>query len=586
MPIVNAVSWRIGGQQGEGIDSTGDIFSKACARLGLHLYTFRNFSSRIRGGLTYTDVRVSERPISARPDTIDIVVALGQEVVDASLADMTDGGILIYDSDAFTPALPESFGKTIHTLGVPLTKTAESAGNKIMKNMVALGASAQILKMDVQVFYDFVEERFGKKGQKIVDMNKAVIKAGAEHVAANFPREHSWILERRPLPATGRRLVINGSSATAFGALVGGCRFMAAYPITPATDVMEWIIDHVDEYGGFVLQAEDEIAAIHACIGAGYTGVRAMTSTSGPGLSLMTEAVGLAGSAEIPVVIVDVMRPGPSTGLPTKHSQSDLLFAIHGGHDEFPRIVVSPSTTEEAFTLIQEAFNAAEQYQCPVFFLLDQDLSIAQQALDAIPLGAVKINRGKLVKPEDVANLAEGAYHRYQFTDDGVSPRAIPGTPNALFNSTGSEHQEGGFVTENRANRTKMMLKRARKLETYMKNQKNGHHALGDASARIGVITWGSTRGPVEEALGRLGKDGVKTKTLVLTQLWPFPKKVVADFLASVDTAFVVEANFSGQLATLIQQEIGGHDKIRRVNKWDGTPFRPVEIVDKLNEVI
>lgn len=580
--IVNDVAWRIGGQSGEGIDSTGNIFALACARYGLHLYTFRSFPSRIRGGLTFYETRVAAQPRRCRPDKVDYVVALGQEVIDASVEELVDGAVLIYDSDAFTPDVGGVPVK-LNTYPVPMTKIAEASGNKIMKNMVALGASAWLLEMDLGIFYEFVEERFGKKGQKIVDMNKAVLKAGYDHMATNFEKHDPYVLHRIPIPK--RRQMVQGASAVGFGALVGGCRFLAAYPITPATDVMEWMIDHVDEYGGHVVQAEDEICAANMVLGAGWAGTRAMTSTSGPGFSLMAEAISLATAAEIPAVFVDVMRPGPSTGLPTKHEQCDLMYAVYAGHGEGPRIVVSPSSIEEAFEMAGEAFNLAEEYQCPVFFLIDQDLSISSQTLEKdLDPKRIEIRRGKLMKPEELLAMAPESYKRYAFTDDGVSPRALAGMPNGLSLSTGTEHNDRGTVTESKKNRIRMMDKRFRKLDTFQKDQAGkGFHVTGESSAKVGVITWGSVRWPVEEALPRVGAP---VKTMVVTHMWPLPEAAIADFLKSVDVCVVVEQNKTGQLASLIRQTVGGHDKIRSVNKYDGTPMKPKELADALVDVI
>ncbi|MHB8584401.1 MAG: 2-oxoacid:acceptor oxidoreductase subunit alpha [Thermoplasmatota archaeon] len=595
----NEVTWRIGGQQGEGIDSTSDIFAKALARKGVHVHVYRNFSSRIRGGLTWSDVRISEARRGTRADSVNLVVALGQDVVDASLEILSDPGIIVYDSDSFKPELATKPTKDIRFVGVPMTKIAEEKGSKIMKNMVALGASARLLGVDKTVFYEFVEERFAKKGEKVISMNKAVIDAA--YLAAESELggvEAPWTIQTRPLPSTGRRLMINGNDAAAYGALVAGCRFVAGYPITPATDLLEWFIDHVDEYGGVVVQAEDELSAINMCLGAGYAGTRAMTSTSGPGLSLMTEAMGLAGSAEIPVVIVDVMRPGPSTGLPTKHAQADLQFVINAGHDDFPRIVLSPSTVEEAFELIQEGFNYAEEYQVPVFFLLDQELGISYQTVDTLNPKKIPVRRGKILNPAEIAAGPADSYKRYAFTPDGISPRAIPGMKNGLFLSTGSEHSELSVVTENVVNRTKMMEKRFAKLATFRREilAKNGRgvpatQTWGPENARVGIITWGSTRHSVEEALTRFEKDPVARdrnafKRLVITHLWPFPVEQVRKFIASVDVAIVVEVNYTGQLERLIRQEVGGHEKLRNIRKWDGTPFRPVEIEDRIVEIL
>ncbi len=605
-PIVNNVSWRIGGQQGEGIDSTGDIFAKAVARCGLHLYTYRSFSSRIRGGLTFFEVRISDKPVHARPDTVDIVLALGQEVIDATLETISRNAIVLYDSDAFTPELDAKHKDHVHLVGVPMTKIAEANGSKIMRNMVALGASAALLNMDLNVFFEFVQERFGKKGDKVVNMNKAALTQAYQTVKDTFHAPPQWVLERRPLPSTGRRLVINGNSALSFGALVGGVRFVAGYPITPATDVMEWFIDHGEPYHAAVVQSEDELSAINMILGASYAGVRALTATSGPGLSLMTEAIGLAGKAEHPVMIVDVMRPGPSTGLPTKHSQADLNFAIYGGHDDFPRIVVSPTTVEEAFYLVQHALNWMEEYQLPVFFLIDQDLAIANCPLDSLDPKRVPLKRGKLLTREEAAQFVPDTYKRYEFTQDGVSRRTIPGYPNTLYLASGSEQDDRGVITENKVNRNRMMEKREQKLVTFQQHVSYPVvDVAGPKEAKVGVISWGSTSLACDEAISRMagakrsGADASTTggapraaaerspsgiKRLAIKVLWPFPAKEVKAFLDSCDVVFVVENNFSGQLAGLIQKEIGGHEKIRKIVKYDGTPFRPSEIVHGIQE--
>jgi 2-oxoglutarate ferredoxin oxidoreductase subunit alpha len=318
-------------------------------------------------------------------------------------------------------------------------------------------------------------------------------------------------------------------------------------------------------------------------LGASFAGARALTSTSGPGLSLMTEAIGLAGMAEIPILVVDVMRPGPSTGLPTKHSQADLNFAVYGGHDDYPRIVCSPTTVEEAFYLVQHALNWADEYQVPVFFLIDQDLAIANCPLDGLDLKRVPIRRGKLLTKEQAAAIREDEFKRFEFTEDGVSPRAIPGLKNTLFLSSGSEHDDRGVITENKANRNRMMEKRAQKLETF--REKLSYPAtdvVGPKDAKVGVLTWGSTTSAVDEAIARL--HNVKVKRMSAKVLWPFPAKDVKAFLDSCDVVVVVENNFSGQLANLTQQVVGGHEKIRRLNKYDGTPFRPGEIAKGIEE--
>ncbi len=590
--MINDFAWRFGGESGEGIDSTGHIFAQAMARYGLHIYTYRSFPSRIRGGLTYYEVRATDEPKRARADELNLCGALGQSTVDASVDDLCDGGVLMWDSDEFTPKYETD--KEVLEVPVPMTSIADEHGSKIMRNMAGIGATAALLDIDRKLFYEFVKERFGSKGQKIVDANKAVIDDGYATAKDELGVEVPWTAEKRDLP-NGRRLLIDATQATSFGALVAGCRFMAGYPITPATDVLTWFIDKTREYGGEVVQAEDELAAINYTIGAGYAGVRAMAPTSGPGMSLMTEALGLAGTAEIPVVLCDVMRAGPSTGMPTKHSQGDLLFAVHGGHENFPRIVVSPSTTEEAFYLVQESFNYAERYQCPVFYLLDQDLGISGQTWDQFDVDRVPVDRGKLLTNDELQDRDSMRLDRFAITDDGISPRSRPGQPNGLFHTTGVEHTPEGFVSESRTNRNAQMEKRERKMRTFAEQHYDGQgrtpavepvQVSGPEDAPTGIVTWGSTRAPVEEARARLADDGVETRQLVLTHLWPYPRKQMRAFLDSVDTALFIDATFNSQLALLTQQEIGYHDKITPVTKYDGTPYRPHEVVTAIQEAL
>jgi len=584
-PLVNRVSWRIGGQQGEGIDSTGAIFAKAISRYGLYIHTYRSFSSRIRGGLTFYEVRVADHAVGARPDTVDIVLALGQEVIDATLETISNGAVILYDSDAFTPTIDEDLKMNLHLVGVPMTKLAEQNGSKIMRNMVGLGATAALLDMSLDPFFEFIEERFGKKGEKVVGMNREAIIAGAEHLNASFTAPRQWTVEKRPLPDTGRRYLLTGNEAASFGALAGGVRFVAGYPITPATDVLEWFIDHGEKYHAVVIQAEDELSAANMILGASFGGVRALTSTSGPGLCLMMEAISLAGTAEHPIMVVDVMRPGPSTGLPTKHSQADLNFAIYGGHDDYARIVVSPTTVEESFYLMQHALNWMDEYQLPVFFLIDQDLAITSHPITAIDPKRVPVKRGKLLSKEDAAAISPDAFKRYELTDDGVSPRTIPGHPNTLYLASGSEHDERGVITENKANRIAMMDKRARKLTHFQQNMSYpATEVNGPDDAKIGILTWGSSTLAVDEADTRWPDHPMKR--MAVKVMWPFPTADMKAFIDSVDVCFVVENNFSGQLADLTLRMVGGHDKIKKIVKYDGTPFRPTEILEAIQEAM
>ena len=351
--MVQQLSWKVGGQQGEGIESTGEIFSTALNRLGYYLYGYRHFSSRIKGGHTNTKIRFSTTQILSVSDDLDILVASDQETIDVNVHELRVGGVVIADAK-FNPSLPETC-TTATLYAVPFTEIATELGTSLMKNMVAVGASSAVLHIDTEVFEEVVLEIFGKKGQKVVQKNMEAIKKGADYIREQLGEQ----LETMKLdPADGKkRMFMIGNDAIALGALAGGARFMPAYPITPASEIMEYLIKKLPQFGGTVIQTEDEIAACTMAIGANYAGVRALTASAGPGLSLMMESIGLAGITEQPVVIIDTQRGGPSTGLPTKQEQSDLMAMIYGTHGEIPKIVMAPSTVEEAFYDTIKAFN-------------------------------------------------------------------------------------------------------------------------------------------------------------------------------------------------------------------------------------
>ncbi|HAQ08164.1 MAG TPA: 2-oxoacid:acceptor oxidoreductase subunit alpha, partial [Bacillus bacterium] len=349
--MINQLSWKVGGQQGEGIESTGEIFSIALNRLGYYLYGYRHFSSRIKGGHTNNKIRVSTTQVRSISDDLDILVAFDQETIDVNYKELHENGVMMADAK-FNPKEPEDTQASMYA--VPFTDIATELGTSLMKNMVAIGATSAVLDLDIQVFEEVVQEIFGRKGQQVVDKNMEAIKAGYEYMKEQLGDSQTMQLEK----ADGqKRLFMIGNDAIALGAVSAGCRFMAAYPITPASEIMEYLIKKLPALGGAVIQTEDEIAAATMTIGANYAGVRAITASAGPGLSLKMEAIGLSGITETPLVIVDTQRGGPSTGLPTKQEQSDLMAMIYGTHGEIPEIVMAPSTVQEAFYDTAEAFN-------------------------------------------------------------------------------------------------------------------------------------------------------------------------------------------------------------------------------------
>jgi 2-oxoglutarate ferredoxin oxidoreductase subunit alpha len=578
--VISQLSWKIGGQQGEGVESTDRIFSTALNRLGYYLYGYRHFSSRIKGGHTNNKIRISTRPIRAISDDLDILVAFDQETIDLNARELREGGVIVADAK-FSPVVPE--GVSASLFAVPITAIAEELGTSLMKNMVASGASWALLGLPLEVFNKAVEEEFGRKGPAIVEKNVEAVRRGAEFVLeqAGGPLE-AFKLE----PADGvQKLFMIGNEAIGLGALAAGCRLMSAYPITPASEIMEYLIKKLPKFGGTVVQTEDEIAAATMAIGANYAGVRTMTASAGPGLSLMMEAIGLSGMTETPLVIVDTQRGGPSTGLPTKQEQSDIHALIYGTHGEIPKLVVAPSTIEECFYDMIEAFNVAEEYQIPVIVATDLQLSLGKQSCEMLDFDRIQINRGKLVEGELPPLEEHRMFKRYELTEDGISPRVLPGMKNGIHHVTGVEHDQEGRPAEGPANRAKMMEKRLGKIRSLrVTNAVKVHAEAQDAD--IVIVAMGSTGGTIEEARSRLTQEGVKTAHVTVRQMFPFPSELLEPHLKSAKQIMVLENNATGQLANLIKQNLGYHDKIRNVLKYDGTPFLPSEVYKACKELI
>lgn len=576
--MISQLSWKIGGQQGEGVESTDRIFSTALNRLGYYLYGYRHFSSRIKGGHTNNKIRISTKPIRSISDDLDILVAFDQESIDLNAHELRENAVVVADAK-FNPTLPE--GINARLFPVPITAIAEELGTSLFKNMAASGASWALLGLPLEVFNKAVEEEYGRKCAAVVEKNIEAVKRGAEYVLdlAGGPLE-----EFRLEPADGKqKLFIIGNDAIGLGAVAAGCRFMPAYPITPASEIMEYLIKVLPKYGGTVIQTEDEIAACTMAIGANYGGVRAMTASAGPGLSLMMEAIGLAGMTEIPVVIVDTQRGGPSTGLPTKQEQSDINAMIYGTHGEIPKIVIAPSTIEECFYNTVEAFNLAEEYQCPVIVLTDLQLSLGKQSSELLDYNKISINRGKLVHELEPAE-PNTMFKRYEFTEDGISLRVLPGTKYGIHHVTGVEHDQTGRPNEGTDNRKKMMDKRLRKL-TNVKVTNPIHVDAPHEEPDVLIIGIGSTGGTIDEARGRLDKDGLKTNHITVRLLNPFPAEELRPYMEKAKTVVVVENNATAQLANLIKLHVGFADKIKNLLKYNGNPFLPSEIYQEVKEL-
>jgi len=565
------LSWKIGGQQGEGVESTDRIFSTALNRLGYYLYGYRHFSSRIKGGHTNNKIRISTKPIRAISDDLDILVAFDQESIDLNAHELRSGGVIVADAK-FNPTVPEDVKVTLFS--VPITSIAEDLGTSLMKNMVASGASWALLGLPLEVFNKAVEEEFGRKGPAIVEKNIEAVKRGAEFVLelAGGPIE-GFKLE----PADGeQKLFMIGNDAIGLGAVAAGCRIMSAYPITPASEIMEYLIKKLPKFGGTVVQTEDEIAAVTMAIGSSYAGVRTMTASAGPGLSLMMEAIGLAGMIETPVVIVDTQRGGPSTGLPTKQEQSDINALIYGTHGEIPKIVLAPSSIEECFYDTVQAFNLAEKYQVPVILATDLQLSLGKQSCAMLDYNKINIDRGYIVK--DIPEREDKSmFNRYAVTENGISPRVLPGEKNGIHHVTGVEHDESGRPSESTINRKRMMDKRLRKLSK-LEVENPIHLQAPHLNPEILIIGMGSTGGTIDQARLRLEDEGIETNHMTVRLLHPFPIQEVLPQIEKAKKVLVLENNATGQLANLIKTNIGSHDKIVNVLKYDGNPFLPSEI--------
>jgi 2-oxoglutarate ferredoxin oxidoreductase subunit alpha len=555
----------IGGKAGDGSFLIGDILAKTFRLIGYNVLTYRDFPSNIRGLPTYYSVRVSDKPIYAVKDFIDYLVAFEFEAVEYLKRYCSSSTVIIYDN-----SIRDIKDIGIKSYGIPFKKMSiNNLGSELFKNTIALGALTYILGVDEKHVLNVLMEAFMRRSGEIMDKNVKAYKIGREYAIENIK------IREEVGGAIGREgFLLSGNEAIAIGAIIAGCRFYAGYPITPATEIMELLIMHMPKYQGVAIQVEDEIAAINMAIGASYAGLRAMTATSGPGFSLMAESLSLAGMTELPIVIVYVQRAGPSTGIATKMEQSDTLQALFSGHGEFPRIVLTPGTVEEAFYMTTEAFNLAEKIQCPVIILIDQFIAQNRETVNTIDLSRIRIDRGKLIISEVI-----GDYRRYEITDDGISPRTIPLVKGGIYLANSNEHDERGYTAENPWIRESMVNKRLKKLEVAKKilEEKFPHKIYGFKNAKIAFIGYGSVHGVVLEVVERLNVKEPKAKYLQLRYLWPFPLENVNKFIHDVDRIYVVEHNAQGQLSELVRWATGV--RANKILKYDGRAFRPVDIM-------
>jgi 2-oxoglutarate ferredoxin oxidoreductase subunit alpha len=554
----------IGGAAGQGVHAITTPLAKTLVRQGCQVLFVQSYESRIRGGHLFNRIRVADAPLISSREGVDLLVALNQETVQLHQAELAPKGVIIYDASR-VKNLP-SEGQRLALDPEALLPGEQAA--EIAINAGASGALLGLLSMPLEPLMELLLEAFLAKGREVVGWNHKAAAAGYK-LAASVGPSHS--LAAIAAPAKGR-LLISGHEALALGALAAGLQFLSGYPMTPWSSVLNAVGQQAARWGVVVEQAEDEIAAINMAIGASYVGVRAMTGSSGGGFSLMVEALGLAGCTETPLVIVEAQRPGPSTGHPTRTEQGDLSFVLAAGQGDFPRAVLAPGTPAQAFTLAARAFNLADRYQLPVFIITDQylaDTNFTHEITDFPE--KIEINRALETGP------ATGPYERYAITANGVSPRRLPGFGPQLVVADSDEHTPDGHLTEDLQVRAQMHEKRLRKLKTLVK-ELNGITIYGLAKAPLTLTCWGSSLGPVQEAVARLNAAQTPARMVHLSELWPFPAEAVSAALRGSKKLVMVEMNATGQCHRLLRQETGLQAD-HLVLKYDGTPFTPEYIL-------
>ncbi len=578
----NRLTWKIGGKAGEGVMATGLIFSQSCTRGGLYVFDINEYPSLIKGGHNTLQVRVADRNVHSQSKNVEVLVALNKETVLMHWEELSNGGGVIYDSDEGDLDRQE-FRSDICFYPVPFKQIIEEIGAlSIMKNNVALGASIALVDYDFDILAGVIKDTFGRKGEKIIIDNIKAARAGFDYIKKNFPDDFGYRLRKAGEPG---RMLLTGNDAICMGAIQAGCKFYAAYPMSPASSILHLMAANERRFSLVVKHTEDEISAINMAIGAGFAGVRAMCATSGGGFCLMSEGYGLAGMIEVPIVVVNAMRPGPSTGMPTWTEQGDFKFILSASQGDFPRIVLAPGDVEECFYLTAEAFNIAERYQNPVIILTDKYLAESHQSLDRFDTGRVDIDRGLYASPEELAASDDKTFFkRYRFTGNGISPRTIPGMKKGIYTATCDEHDEEGVITEDIENRVMIMQKRMRKQETLEKELKPPE-LVGPVDADITIIAAGSTKGAITEAIMMLENDGISVNFLRIVYLSPFPAEKVTEVIDSARKTAVVENNFTGQLADIIREKTG-RSVNEKILKYDGRPFYPEDIYSAVKEAV
>jgi 2-oxoglutarate/2-oxoacid ferredoxin oxidoreductase subunit alpha len=576
------IAVRVGGQAGDGIQSIGEAIARCYTRLGLHVFGLNAYQSVIRGGHVWFQARAADRRVHSQGDGADVLYALDKATVETHAPDLREGGVVLHDPEKFAvdaAALPAG----VRALPVPTLEIARKyTSQSILQNAGGMGATAYLAGIPLEVLQKVLADSFGRKKGEVVDWN-----LGASADGYRYAEAHASALDRAPGRQGAPKLLMTGNQAIALGAAAGGCKFLAQYPMTPASSIMHWMAAHSTALGVVVKQAEDELAAINMAVGASFAGVRSMTATSGGGFALMVEAMGMAGMTETPVVIVESQRAGPSTGLPTKTEQGDLNLMLGAGQSEFPRAILAPSNPAEAYRAAVEAFRLSEAWQTPV--VLASDLHLSENLMS--------VDRDELTSPGPIPSLFTvepngHSYLRYQYTDSGVSPRAIPGQAGLQFVAGSDEHDERGHLISDIhsglpkwvSERERMMDKRMRKLSG-IAHEVPAPRREGPPDAPLTLLAWGSTVGAVRDAVAELARRGTTVNLVSFPAVYPLAPERVGEALGHARRTLLVEANYSGQFGRLLRAETGFVPSDRLV-KYDGEPFYPHEIVAKAVEMM
>lgn len=573
---------RIGGPAGFGIKAAGQLLARLFSRAGYWTFDLTEYPSLIKGGHNTYHLRASFERIYSHVLETDILVALDRDTVPLHLEELTKGAAIIYDPGAFEAAEIEGVNAGDHCLvPVPLdTIVRDAGGQKIMRNVVALGAVLGHMGMPIEPLVDSLREQFAHKPPEIAEQNAVCAREGWQHAhdhGCAFP----YVFAARP--DEPERIAVDGNEAFGLGALAAGLGMYAAYPMTPASSLLHFMAKHGDAVGVVVKHTEDEIAAMNMVVGAAFGGARAMCATSGGGFSLMVEAFGLAGVSESAVVVGLFTRPGPATGMPTWTEQSDLRFALHAAQGEFPRVVLAPGDHTDAFEFTWRAFNIADVLQTPVILLGDSYLSDNRATVAPFDMAAVTIDRGEIV--------TEGRadeYLRYRVTDTGISPRVLPGVVGAQQLVNSYEHDEYGFgaAGEDAVTRVAQNVKRMRKMELARDVvPAPAQFGANSGEADLSILLFGTTKMPVREAISWLEREGIAVNMMQVTTVWPFPSEEVDAFLGSARMSAIVEGNYTGQLQGLVREHCL-RDVDHTLHRYDGRPFSPEQIVEWVKEVL